>query len=215
MINIILKSLKDIFSPTVIGFILKITLSAFVLMVIIFWLIWDSFSALVASLVSYIPYIGSISAVQTGASVVVAPILAYGLIVAVISLLTSLYSPKLLIKLGRKNYGIEGKDNSKISEVIKVNLKAFLIFFILLILTLPLQFIPVVGQIVMLFLWAVLLKEPTLYDVKSIFNIEKEGTSKSIWIIALIAATFNYIPFINLFAPIFAQIMFMHYLLQK
>jgi len=217
MLNTILKSLKDILSPSVLGFILKITLSSFFIMVLFFWIFWDSFSQLIAYLVSHIPLIGGFSFVQSASSALGALIVAYGLIIVVISILTSLYSPKLLLKLARKNYNIEGKDASKISKSIYYNIKSGLIFIILLILFLPLLFVPIVGQIVMLLLWAYLLKDPTIYDVSSLFlKDEKEYfKQKSIWIVAIVASLFNYIPLLNIFAPIFAQIMFMHYLLGK
>jgi len=217
MLQIILKSLKDILSPSVLGFIVKISLSAFLLMGLFFWIFWDNFSHLVASLVSHIPFIGHFEFVQSSGSFLGALIVAYGLIIVAISILTSLYSPKLLLKLAKKNYGIVGKDNSKISKSLYYNIKSGIIFIVLLILLLPLLFIPILGQIIMLILWAVLLKNPTLYDVSSLF-IEDEKDyigQKSIWIVAIIASLFNYIPILNLFAPIYAQIMFMHWLLSK
>ncbi len=217
MLNIFIKSLRDILSPQVLFFIFKIALGSFVLMVLLFWIFWDSFSHLVSSLVSAIPFIGSLEIVQGGSTFLASLIVAYGVVIVVISILTSLYSPKLLLKLAKKEYGIEGRDNSKISKSIYYNLKAGALFLLLLILTLPLLFIPVVGQIVMLLLWALLIKEPTLYDVSSLFiEDEKEYIGqKSIWIVAIVASLFNYIPILNLFAPIFAQIMFMHWLLPR
>ncbi len=217
MLQIILKSLKDILSPSVLGFIIKISLGAFLLMGLFFWIFWDSFSHLVASMVSHIPFIGHFEFVQSSGSFLGALIVAYGLIIVAISILTSLYSPKLLLKLAKKSYGIEGKDASKISKSLYYNIKSGIIFILLLILFLPLLFVPILGQLVMLILWAILLKNPTLYDVSSLF-IEDEKDyigQKSIWIVAIIASLFNYIPILNLFAPIFAQIMFMHWLLGK
>ncbi len=217
MLKIVSKSLKDILSPSVLGFIFKITLGAFVAMGIFFWIFWGGFSSLIVSLVSHIPFIGHFAFVQGAGSFLGALIVAYGLIIVAISILTSLYSPKLLLKLAKKNYAIEGKDSSKISKSIFYTVKAGIIFIILLILCLPLLFIPVLGQIIMLLLWAVLLKEPTFYDVASLFGKENSNlkNSKTLWLIAIIAAAFNFIPVLNLFAPVFAQIMFMHWLLSK
>ncbi len=217
MLKIVLKSLKDILSPAVLGFIFKITLGAFAVMALFFWIFWDGFSHLVASLISAVPYIGHFAFVQSAASFLGALVVAYGLIIAVISVLTSLYSPKLLLKLAKKSYNIEGKDQSKVTKSLYYNLKAGAIFIVLLIVLLPLIFVPVLGQIVMVVLWAVLLKEPTYYDVASLFNKEDNAdkSSKTLWIIAIIASLFNFIPVVNLFAPIFAQIMFMHWLLGR
>ena len=217
MLKIVTKSLKDILSPSVLGFIFKITFGAFAAMGLFFWVFWNGFSNTVSSLVSHIPFIGHFAFVQGAGSFLGALIVAYGLIIVAISILTSLYSPKLLLKLAKKNYAIEGKDSSKITKSIFYTIKAGIIFIILLILCLPLLFIPVLGQIIMLLLWAVLLKEATFYDVASLFGKENSNlkNSKTLWIIAIIAAAFNFIPVLNLFAPVFAQIMFMHWLLSK
>ena len=215
MKSVFTKSLKDIFSLDVIGFILKVGLSSFLIMLFLFWMFWSNFSHFVASLVSHAPFIGGYEWFQTGVAAVASPFIAYGVILALISILTSLFSPKLLLKLAKKHYGIMGKDDSKIPEVIKVNLIATLKFFALTLLTLPLLFVPILGWILMLLLWAVLLKEPTIYDVKSLFSNYISNTPKgsSIWIISIIAATFNYIPFLNIFSALFAQILFMHHIL--
>jgi len=218
MLNIFLKSLKDILSPSVIGFILKIALSSTLIMILILWIFWDSFSSLVSNLVSMIPYIGNFEFVQSASSFLGALIVGYGLIIALISILTSLYSPKLLVKLAKKSYpNVQPNDYSKISKSIYYNIKATAIFIVLLILFLPLLFIPIVGQIIMLLLWAILIKEPTFYDVSSLFikDEKKYIGQKSIWIVAIVASLFNFIPVLNLFAPIFAQIMFMHWLLPR
>jgi len=217
MLQIILRSLKDILSPSVLGFIFKVSFGAFFLMVLFFWIFWDSFSHFIGTLVAAIPFIGNLGFVQSGGSFLAALIVAYGIILVAISILTSLYSPKLLLKLAKKEYGIEGVDRSSVAKSLYYNIKAGAIFLLLLILFLPLLFVPIVGQIVMLLLWAVLIKEPTFYDVSSLFiENEKEYLGqKSIWVVAIIASLFNYIPILNLFAPIFAQIMFMHWLLPR
>jgi len=212
MQSALIKSLKDIFSIDVIKFIVKVAFSSFVIMIIIFAIFWQQYSSFIASLASYVPFLGHYSWFNEGVAVVAAPFIAYGIILALISLLTSIFSPKLLIKLAKKHYGIEGRDNSKISEVIKVNLKATLKFFGLTILLLPALFVPILGQIVMLLLWAVLLKEPTEYDIKSLFNIDN---AKSSQIVSIIAASFNYIPILNVFSALFAQILFLHFILSK
>jgi uncharacterized protein involved in cysteine biosynthesis len=70
----------------------------------------------------------------------------------------------------------------------------------------------------MLWLWSILIKEPTAYDVGSLFitdqAILKEKRKKS-RIIAIIASLFNYIPILNIFAALFGQILFLHHTLGK
>ena len=80
------------------------------------------------------------------------------------------------------------------------------------------MFIPLVGAVYMLWLWSILLKKPTIYDVSSLFIANKEDvkdrTNKST-MLAMIAAGFNYIPVLNIFSAVFAQILFLHKILGK
>ena len=141
------------------------------------------------------------------------------LFIVMISLLTSLFSEKLLIKLAKKHYpSVEVVGSADIMTSILATLKASIIFLILFVLSIPLLFIPILGQIIMLYLWSILIKEPTVYDVGSLFTKEKKilkEKSKKARLIAMIASLFNYIPILNIFAPVFAQILFLHYLLEN
>ncbi len=69
----------------------------------------------------------------------------------------------------------------------------------------------------MLWLFSILLKEPMAYDVGALFindnNLLKEKQRNS-RVISVLASLFNYIPILNIFAPIFAQILFLHSLLK-
>jgi len=98
-----------------------------------------------------------------------------------------------------------------------ISLKSSFVFMLLFLLFLPLLFVPILGQIIMLYLWSILIKEATIYDVGTLFidnkDIlkEKKDTSRTL---AMIASILNYIPILNLFAPIFSQILFLHYILK-
>jgi len=219
MLNIFLKTLKDILSPTTLGFILKVGLGSIFGWIFILYFSWDSFSALVSSLISYIPYIGKFDFIKEGSSFILALVTGYILVIVTISILTSIYAPKILIKLAKKHYpNIVVKDESSLTKSIAITIKSSAIFLALFILFLPIIiFVPIVGQLVMLWLWALLLKDPTLYDVSSLFggNQKEIKSQKSLWIIAIIASLFNYIPLLNIFATLFAYIMFMHWYLNR
>jgi len=218
MLNIFLKSLKDILSPTTLSFILKVGLGSIFAWSFILYFSWDSFSVLVSSLVSYIPFVGKFDFVKEGSSFILALVTGYILVIVTISILTSLYAPKILIKLAKKHYpNVVVRDESSLTKSIAITIKSSVLFLVLFILFLPIIiFVPVVGQLVMLWLWALLLKEPTLYDVSTLFANQKEIKSeKSLWIIAIIASLFNYVPLLNIFASLFAYIMFMHWYLSR
>ena len=169
--KIIIKSLRDLFNPIVLKFILKVGLGSFFGWIIVLYLSWDSFSALVSYLVSLIPYIGKFEIVKSGSAFILALVTGYILITVTISALTSIYGIKVVAKLAKKEYNIEAKDSSSLTKSLYYTIKATIIFLILFIIFLPIiVFVPIIGQIIMLFLWAILIKEPTLYDITALFN---------------------------------------------
>ena len=213
MKEIITKSLKDIFSKDVILFVLQISLGALLMTGLFVWYFWDGLTHFISAYLSWIPW----EWLQTSGATVITFALAYMLFIVMISLLTSLFSEKLLIKLAKKHYpSVKVVGSADLMTSILATLKASIIFLILFILAIPLLFVPILGQIIMLYLWSILIKEPTVYDVGSLFIKEKKilkEKSKKARLIAMIASLFNYVPILNIFAPVFAQILFLHYLL--
>ena len=215
MYKTILKSLKDILSLKVLMFILKIGISSIAIWVAILIYFWESFEGFITSFLSWIPWEWA----QDSIAYLAAPLFAYTLIILTISLLTSLFSDKLMISLAKKHYPNQKiVDDVSITGSIVVTIKSIIIFSILFIILFPLIFIPIFGQVVLLYLWSILLKEPTIHDIGGLFisdpKILKEKRKKST-IIAMLASLFNYIPFLNIFAPIFAQIVFLHHILKE
>ena len=213
MKQIINKSIKDILSPEVITFVLKIGIAAFLVSVLFIWYSWEGLTSFIVSYLSWIPW----EWLQTSGADVMTFGLAYMIFIIMVTLLTSLYSEKLLISLANQHYPkIEVIGTANISTSILLTLKASMIFLVLFILLLPFIFIPIVGQIVILYLWSVLLKEPTLYDVSALFIEDKKvlkEKKKKTRVLAMLASLFNYVPIVNIFAPIFAQILFLHHVL--
>lgn len=215
MKTIITKSLQDILSPSVITFILKIALLSLASTFILSWLLWTPLFGVIDAYLTWIPW-GWLNATITSLASVV---LGYTLFIIMVSLFTSLMSEKLLIKLAKKHYpdaAVVGSADLSVS--LMITLQSSGIFLLLFLLLLPLLFVPIAGQIVMLYLWSILLKAPTVYDVGALFVKEKselEAKNKQATTIAIIGSLFNYIPLLNLFAPIFAQILFLHYLLKR
>jgi len=215
MLTTIKKSIQDILSPTVFKFILKIGLGSISIWVAILWYFWESFENFITSYLTWIPWEWA----QDTVAYIAAPFAAYTLIMITISTLTSMYSEDLLIVLGKKHYPEQPAIASpSIAGSISALVQSTLVFLFFLIVLSPLLFIPLLGQVIMLYLWSILLKAPTVHDVGGLFiddkQILKEKNKKSN-IISVIASLFNYIPFLNMFAPLFAQIMFLHHILGK
>ncbi|WP_457608386.1 EI24 domain-containing protein [Nitratifractor sp.] len=210
-------TLRDILSPSVLGFILKVGLGSFLFWGVVLWMGWGPFEHFVASYVAKIPFVGSWSWFQETGAFLAALVTGYALVVVTISILTSLFSEKLLLKLAAREYPqVRPVGSAAVHRSLYYTIKAALVFLLLFLLTLPLIFVPILGQVWMLWLWSILLKEPTVYDVGSLFiddPVELKKRSKGAGLIAMIAALFNYVPFLNIFAPLFAQILFLHHLL--
>ena len=188
---------------------------ALLLTLLFSWMFWGVFSGFIASYLSWIPW----EWLQTSGASIATALFSYMLFIVLVSILTSLYSEALLIKLAKKHYphvSVVGSPNMTTSVILSI--KAGFIFLLLFLFTFPLIFIPILGQVWMLWLWSILIKEPTAYDVASLFIADKkkvkEKTKKS-GIIAMIASLFNYVPVLNIFAPVFAQILFLHHILGK
>ena len=213
---ILAKAFRDILSPSVLGFILKVGLGSFLFWIVALRLLWEPFEKLVGSWIALIPFVGGWGWFQTTGAVLAELAVGYALVIVTVSLATSLWSEKLLLRLAEREYpGLRPVGSAKIHRSVIYTIKASVVFLLLFLFTLPLIFIPVFGQLWMLWLWSILLREPTVYDVGSLFvpdEKELKRLGRKARLIALIAAAFNYIPFLNIFAPLFAQILFLHYI---
>ena len=215
MQQIITKSLQDMLSKDIILFVIKIGFISFALTLLFAWSMWGLVTNIIASYLSWIPW----EWLQTSGATVAAFSFTYMLFIIMVALLTSLYSEKLLIALAKKRYpDVPVVGSANIAASILLTLKASVVFLLLFIITLPLLFIPLLGQVLILYLWSILLKEPTIYDVGALFINDKKTLKekkKKTRVLAMIAALFNYIPLVNIFAPVFAQILFLHHILGK
>ncbi len=208
MKSIITKGLQDLFSREVIGYVIKTALMALGISLLIIWLFWGTLTGFVASFLGWIPW----EWLQTTGAGMVTILLVYILFIIIVSLLTSLTSEKLLRQLARKHYPqVPANGTPNMTTSLLLTLKATGIFLLLFIPAIPLLFIPIAGQAIMLYLWSILIKRPTIYDVSALFSVEAEiDTGRKTTTLAMVASLFNYVPLLNIFTPVFAQILFLH-----
>jgi len=209
------KSFKDMFSGAVIFFVLKVTLISLGITAVLLWLVSDSLNSFVISYLTWIPW----EWVQTSGAAVASIAISYMIFIIMISIVTSFLVEPLLIRLAKKHYpDVEVVGRPNISTSLLLSLKSAMTMFIIFIFTFPVMFIPLVGAVYMLWLWSILLKKPTIYDVSSLFinnEEEKRSKTKNLTMLAMIAAGFNYIPVLNIFSAVFAQILFLHKILEN
>jgi len=207
------KTTKDILSLKVMTFTLMIGISSILIWVAILWSYWEEFEGLVTSYLSWVPWEWAKDTV----AYISAPLVGYSMIIITISILTSIFSEYLLISLAKKHYPEHDKIYSvSIISSIVVTIKSIGLFIVLFIVLFPFTFIPILGQVLMLYIWSILLKAPTVHDVGGLFIEDKKilkKRDKKSTLIAMMASLFNYIPILNIFAPIYAQIMFLHHIL--
>ena len=211
----ITKSLKDLFSATVLAFMAKTTLISLLVTAIAIWLVNDILTGFIKEYLSWIPW----EWLQTSGAAVATVAIAYMIFILIHAIVISLMIEPLLIKLAKKEYpDIPVAGSADISTSVLLSLKAGMLFLLLFLFTFPIIFIPLIGAVWMLWLWSILIKEPTLYDVSSLFIKEKtkiKEKKKGTTVLAMIASGLNYIPVLNIFSPVFAQILFLHHILNK
>ncbi|MDD5358902.1 MAG: EI24 domain-containing protein [Sulfurovaceae bacterium] len=204
MISSIIKTFGDILSFKVVFFVFKIAIFSLIATIAIMWGMWGIISSLISSYLSFMPW----DWLQVSSQTLIKAIFGYILFISLISINTSIWSDDVIKDISLRHYpdiAPNGKPN--ILKVVFINLKSTVIFLLLFVLALPLIFIPVIGQIIMLYLWSIQIKEPTAYDVGVLFGKPDAKSSRTL---AMIASLFNYIPIVNIFAPLFATILFLH-----
>jgi len=209
----IARSFKDLVSGTVLAFMAKTTAISLTVTSIVVWLVNDILAGFVKGYLSWVPW----EWLQTSGAAVATVAIAYTLFILIHAVITSLMIEPLLIELAKKHYPdrpVAGSPN--ITTSLLLSLRSGFLFLLVFLITFPVMFIPLVGAVWMLWLWSILLKAPTFYDVSSLFitdkRVKKEKKKKTT-LLAMVAAGFNYIPILNIFTPAFAQILFMHHVL--
>lgn len=100
MQRIVTKSLRDIFSPSVVTFVVKIALLSLLSTFILSWVAWDPLFGLITLYAGWIPWEWLTATITSLASLIIA----YTLFIIMVSLFTALMSEKLLITLAKKHY---------------------------------------------------------------------------------------------------------------
>lgn len=125
------------------------------------------------------------------------------------------FSSKILEELKEDEYPeVETKKEFNIAKIVFINLRDFVIFLVGMIILYPLMFIPFVNILIIVFLWAILIKESLLQTVFMLFGKE-EVDKKKILAFCIISVIFNFIPVLNFYAPAFGILSIFHYVMEK
>ena len=209
------KTLRDIFSPEVLPFVLLVGIASVLVWIVPLWWLSGAVVHLVSWLSTLTPWAHQWKEPDFWSVLKIG----YLLVTITISIATAIWGEEILRKLAHKHYPtLAAQGSGKIHRSLYYNLKANGIFLLLLLVTFPLLLIPYFGKIWLLWLWSIQLREPTVYDVGALLDFDKQRVKqyarKSRWV-SLLAAALNFIPIVNFFVPLFAQILFMHTIMEN
>jgi len=221
MLKIFFKAIKDLVDKKIFLTSLIPLLIAASVWGILFYLLSESINSTIEFILSYVPFIGEshwfVSAVESIGGV----LLYYELVIMTSVMIVGIIADKIVDIVNDKYYHNEKKGFGTTAGSVLTALKQNLIFFILLIMTFPLLFVPVLNIFIHIFLWFVLIKKPNFYDSVAMYATKeeyKELQSKDKLQtngIGLISASLFLIPFIGIFIYIVQLLMFTHFNLQR
>jgi CysZ protein len=221
LLEIIIKSFKDLFDRKILLTSLIPIIIAAILWGIIFFIFHTQINQFVVYLVSHIPFIGNNSWVQSVVEAIGGIFIYYELLIITSVMIVGIIADSIVDRINSKYYNIEKKGFGTILESIFIALKQNLIFFILFIIFLPAMFIPLLNIFVHIFLWSILIKKPTFYDSISMYATKEEfkflqnSNKMTIIIITFFCASFFLIPIFGIFVYIIQLLIFTHFNLQR
>ena len=178
---------------------------------------WDLVYKELAKLLTWFPF----QTLQDGVAWLLSMLLFYNLYIVSMYIVVMIFNKPFLKIIAMRDYGLEYETNSiKTSKFLKTVFKDLGIFFLFLIISFPLFFVPFVNILIQLVLWTWFIKESYFLSAASTYatkdEIEKlseHGTVK--WMIAFVGSFLNLLPVVNIFAPFFTQTMFFHWIMQN
>ena len=221
MLDIIIKSFKDLFDKRILFASLIPIVIATIFWGVMFFVFHTQINNFVVYLVSHIPFIGDSSWVQSAVETIGGILIYYELLIISSVLIVGLIADSIVDRINNKYYHNEKRGFGSIKESIFIALKQNLIFMGLFIILLPTMFIPILNIFVHLMLWSLLIKKPTFYDsismyaTKEEFNSLENSNKFTIRVMTLISASLFLIPIFGIFVYIVQLLFFTHFNLQR
>jgi len=214
MLRALLKTLRDLFSLNVLMFVLPIGIGSALLWFLPLWKFEDRIIQGIVSLVSWIPFAGTMIHVDKVDSFWVTLATGNILISITVAIATALFGKKLLRSIAEKNYpNFHHQGRSALIKSLIDGRRSHYTFLCMLCATFPLLFIPYFGIVWMMFLWSIQLGVPTMTRVNSLLDYDKSILKRYRLkgrLIAWLSSALNFIPIANFFTPLFAQIFYLH-----
>ena len=180
--------------------------------VILFWtIIFISFEGKMITYIRHLLLILPFNTIEELMSALLAVLFYYMLFVATLTFSAFIFSLEKLKEIAKEEYNLEIKD-LYISKLIKIIIRDFIKFIVLSIIFYPILLIPFINFVAILFLFSYMIKD-SLYHIISIFD--KNIDIKEIWIIAILSTFLDFLPILNIFAPIMGLLHLFYYSMEK
>jgi len=118
-----------------------------------------------------------------------------------------------LINIATQEYPEIPYNNISYINLSFIVLRDFIIYILLALLLYPFMLVPFINIIILMFLWAYMVKDSYYKTLYMLFNIELSKKEK--WLLAIMSTFLNFLPIINIFAPLFGILQFFHYGMEK
>jgi len=151
MIEVILKSFKDLFNKKILFTSLIPIIIAAIFWGVIFFVFHTNISQFVSYLVSHIPFIGDKSWVHSLVETVGGILIYYELLITTSIMIVGVIADKIVDEINSKYYNLEKRGFGTVTESIFISLKQNILFFILFIIFIPAMFVPILNIFVHLF----------------------------------------------------------------
>jgi len=210
--------LNDLFDREILKYSLLPLFISVVFWGVVFYVFSGDIEHLILSYLSHVPFGESIKSllakIGTGLVLVV---LYYEAVIVSISLISSFFVDKVVLRINEKYYNLPTKEVPLIDGIV-VSLKGVFYFLLVLIFTFYFFFIPVVNLFYQAFLFAISSKKPLIFDTVSHFCDYKKFEKKHnlpLWVIVYLTSFVYFIPIVSLFGYTLQLIVVSHYSLKK
>jgi len=208
-LGIIFSLFNQLLTKKFLPIILSLTMSVF--WIVVFYFYKDSVVLYLHRLLKIFPF----QTIEEIVAVILCFFVFYSLYVASVYVSFVFLISKNIEDLQQTQYpNIQIEKNFSFWKLFLVFARDLLIYFILLFVTYPLLFVPFLNILLVIGLWALLIKEVLLRSVFMLFG-EIDINRKIIWMFSIVSVVFNFIPIVNLFAPAFGLLSIYHYVLEK
>jgi len=187
----------------------------------VFWgIVWffehDFIYAKFLRLLTWLPF----ETIEKGLAYLIGFYIIYMAIIVSMIFVTSMFSNKFLAEIREEELPYDSMPGESEYNNVKQTLKDTAIFIGISIISFPLLFIPIINFIILVGLWAWLMKDTIAYDTASfVFGNREEEKLKefksSIWGLNMIGSLFNFIPVFNVFGPYFTELAMFYYFKEK